>query len=233
MGKIYGYKENDIKGLAEFLSKNKGKTLSTVFAEYGLKIGKAKGTVRNMYYALAKHSLSDQEFCNKYLGGSPLSVSKIIEFGRSEERLLVKKILLGKRDGKSARSIIMEMANGDIKLALRYQNKYRNAIKNNPHLIAEIISEIRSDGRGEVTAPERKLTGVSINEIQFKRLKNEIDNLVNRISLKIRKENEYLKSRVASLELENVRYRNILYGNSKALDAIKFIGKYQDENVLN
>ena len=80
MEKIYGYKEKDVLGLAEFIKNRGNASLSSVFEKYGLASGKAKGTVRNLYYALAKFSSENQEFCDKYLDGKPLKVSKIIEF---------------------------------------------------------------------------------------------------------------------------------------------------------
>ncbi len=232
MEKIYGYRQSDISGLVKFIKENKGRSLSQVFALYGNRVGKAKGTVRNMYYALAKHSLNDAEFCKKYLDGKPLQVEKIVEFDENEEKELIKKILAGRKEGRSVRSIIMELAGGDAKLALRYQNKFRNALKGNSHLVAEVITEIKSEKGFEVPV-ERKAQTLNISEFQFKKLKTEIDNLINRISSKLRQENDYLKSRIATLELENMRFRNILYGNSKAVDAIKFIGRHKDENVLN
>ena len=55
---------------------------------------------------------------------------------------------------------------------------------------------------------------MKIDEEHFVRLKKEIDNLVNKISQKVRKENSYLKVRISFLEAENARLNNILYGNS-------------------
>ncbi len=135
MEKIYGYKEKDVKGLAEFIKSRKNGTLSGAFSEYAIKAGKAQGTVRNLYYAVAKKSIVDDEFCQKYLDGKPLSVSKIESFDENEERKLVSDILKEKLKGRSVRSVILEMAEGDYKKALRYQNKFRNATRANPELI--------------------------------------------------------------------------------------------------
>jgi hypothetical protein len=135
MEKIYGYKEKDVLGLAQFIKNRGNASLSSVFEKYGLASGKAKGTVRNLYYALAKVSRQDDEFCKKYLNGKSLSVNQIVEFSSDEEQSLIDSILLERAQGKSVRSIIMNMANGDSRLALRYQNKYRNALKNKPNRI--------------------------------------------------------------------------------------------------
>jgi len=130
MEKIYGFKQRDIVALLDFLGKREGEPLSRVFSAFAEKSGKSKGTVRNMYYAIARKSREDAEFADKYLGGKPFEVQKVAEFNDVEERDLVKKVLEGKRKGKSVRAVIATMSGGDEKLALRYQNKYRNIIKN-------------------------------------------------------------------------------------------------------
>ena len=237
MEKIYGYKEKDVIGLAKYLSERKNKSLTEMFESYGLMIGKAKGTVRNMYYALARYCNEHPEFCAEYLGGKPINVGKIVEFDKTEERELVKKILLAKKEGKSARSIITELAGGDMKTALRYQNKFRNAVRNNTRLVAEIISEIRSDDVNNQPAAadmrDVERTGRIIPDAQFKKLRNEIDNLVGRISLKLRRENAYLKDRINSLELENMRLNNMLFGGSGAVSVMHRIKAGKDKKLVN
>ncbi len=233
MDKIYGYKQKDVIGLAEFLTKKGSRSLSSVFAEYGATFGKAKGTVRNLYYALAKKSNLDKEFCDKYLNGKPIKISKIVEFDEREERSLIKTILKSKTEGKSVRKIIMEMAGDDVKKALRYQNKFRNAIKTKPQMIAEITKEIESEG-GRVDyfiKKEKPLTIISPQ--QFDKLKAEIDGLVQRISNKIKKENEYLKQRIGVLENENLKLISLLYGSESSGDARKFFKNKTDKQFIN
>ncbi len=216
MEKIYGYKEKDIVGLAEFLKERGGEPLTNVFTKYALINGKAKGTVRNLYYALAKMSNTNKDFCDKYLDGKPIEINNIIEFDYQEEKKLVKKILTERQCGKSVRSIIMNLANGDAKLALRYQNKFRNLLKNKPSLIAEVVGEIKNEGKGEVLIVTEKNVQNVITDQQFNRLKAEIDALIGRISLKLKKENEYLKERIGVLENENLKLISLLYGKEKA-----------------
>ncbi len=233
MDKIYGYKQKDVIGLAEFLKTRRGESLSQTFSNYALKSGKAKGTVRNLYYALAKLSKEDQHFCKEYLGGQPISVSPIIEFDDGEERSLIKKIISAKCDGKSVRRAINDLAEGDSKRALRYQNKYRNAIKNKPALINEIVDELESEGK----QIKKVFVGVDkeisiIPEEQLSKLKTEINNLFERVSAKTRKENKFLKERIAILERENLRLMNMLYKGEKPC-AMHFFRQDREENLLN
>lgn len=234
MEKIYGYKEKDVLGLAEYLKERKGESLSSVFEKYAVKSGKAKGTVRNLYYALAKASIESEDVRKKYLGEKPISVGRIVEFSKCEERSLIKQILIAKFEGKSVRSKIMELSNGDGKLALRYQNKFRNAMNNKPRLIAEIVRELKEEGKeiAQIQNEGRSAVG-EISEVQLAKVKAEINSLVSRISLKVRKENEYLKNRVAFLESENLKLSSQLYGQVKKPIGIKFFRAQKSEDVIN
>lgn len=232
MEKIYGYKEKDIFALADFIKDKGEEPLTNLFEKFGAINGKAKGTVRNLYYALAKKSNEDKEFCQKYLDGKPIKISKIVEFTEQDEKDLIKNIILQKNAGRSVRAVIMEMAKGDAKTALRYQNKYRNAIKNNPELVSKIIAEINADGKKLTIAIEKREKSM-VSDAQFNRLKNEIDALVQKISSKIKKENEYLKERVARLENENLKLVSILYGNQNPTDARKFFSVLKPKEFMH
>ncbi|MBE5754907.1 MAG: hypothetical protein E7340_06235 [Clostridiales bacterium] len=232
MDKIYGYKEKDVLGLAEFLKTRGGESLSKVFESYGEKFGKAKGTVRNLYYAVAKRSAEDSDFCERYLDGKPLSVGKIIEFDEQEESALIKKVLIAKTFGRSARSCIMELAEGDAKVALRYQNKFRNAVKQKPQLIKTITEQLEMEGY-DISKLSAKCEKQVISEENFERLKEEINAMVAKIAMRERKENQELKERVSALEKENLRLCTALYGDPKGINAIKFFKVGGEENMLN
>lgn len=233
MEKIYGYKEKDVLGLAEFLKDRKGEPLSAVFEKYAIKSGKAKGTVRNLYYALAKTAAQDVGFREKYLDGMELSVGKIVEFDADEERKLVKEVLSSRKDGRSVRGTIMEMANGDGKIALRYQNKFRNAMRNKPHLIAEIVKELKDEGKDITLIDVEEKPSNFISEVQLSRVKSEINGLVGRISHKLRRENEQLKARISFLESENLKLSAQLYGGGKKQSSLRFFRTESGENVIN
>lgn len=230
MDKIYGYKEQDVIGLARFLKERGHSSLSSTFERYSAFSGKAKGTVRNLYYALAKKSCSDKSFCDKYLDGQEIKVSKIIEFDKCAEKELVKKVLMGKQQGRSVRGVIMELASGDGKLALRYQNKFRNAVKLNPQLVSNVIAEIKGDkslihcgyknssANNNVAYNNDK--NLLANSFSLK-IKREIDAFFNKNTTKLQKENEYLKSRVLQLEKQNSALSTMLYGENLPKTALK------------
>lgn len=231
MSKIYGYKEKDVIALAEFLRVNQKGKLTERFERFSAISGKAKGTVRNLYYALAKMSKTDQEFCRRYLGGRAIEVEKTEEFTKEQEEWLFEQILRAKADGRSVRSAIHTLAGGDEKKALRLQNKYRNAVsKSSPAFLTVKERLIKS---GEIyderqAKPEEQM----ISETQMQRLKSEINGLIARISLKERKENARLRERVEILERENLRLSNLLYGGAKK-SAVSFFNPDQGNRIVH
>ena len=230
MNKIYGYKTKDVEGLIECLKDSKNQSLSKIFEQYALKTGKSKGTVRNLYYALAKASKQDQEFCDAYLGGKQLSVNQIVEFSKDEEENLVEQILLEKARGKSVRGAIMERANGDAKLALRYQNKFRNALKNKTELVNKTVEKLKKQGND--VQPLLYKDKRAVSDEQMFSLKKEINALFERVALKVKCENERLKDRIIALENENMRLRRFIQGESFN-DALGFFSGQGGKDMLN
>lgn len=229
MNKIYGYKEKDVLGLAEFIKQNNANTKTSAFIEYAKASGKAQGTIRNLYYALAKKSRLDQEFCQKYLGGTPLSVGKIVEFKRDEEENLVKEILKEKLKGRSVRSIISSLSKGDEKIALRYQNKFRNVVKNNPELIEKCYKELSENQTENQNFNPKSI----IKDDKMKKLKAEINSLVDKISLDVKKENQKLKAKIAFLEQENAKFKQKLGLTTSQSTAVKFFVNGRDEKIFS
>ena len=221
MEKIYGYKREDGISLCELIKSKPSYSPSRLFDEYSAVSGKSKGTVRNMYYALAKVSKADKKFCDEYLDGKSLEIGKIESFADGDDLDLVKKVLNLKNQGFSVRKAVRVLANGDDKLALRYMNKYRSTIKSKPSVLDLAIEELGIEREGNSKPVEVKEL---VSEVQLRRLKNQINSLVFRISDKVRRENEYLKQRVSALEMQNLRLSNMLCGE-KPNTVLKFFNK--------
>ncbi len=183
MNKINGYTEEEASGLIEYIytGKNAGKTLSYLFETYGKEHSRAKGSVRNYYYAFLKKQ--DDSRVKRILEGKNLSAGEIKPFSEEETEALLDKVLEGRKKGYSVRKSILEASNGDEKLMLRMQNKYRNLLKKQPE-------------RVEQAAKDR---GIS-NPFLQKRLEREIDALYARIAEGLKEENARLRA-----ELEKLR----------------------------
>ncbi len=205
MNKINGYTEEEAKSLVEFIKegKSKGKTLTYLFEAYGLQRGRAKGSVRNYYYALMKNEKQDERIV-KLLDGSTLSVEKIREFTEEETDAALRSILAEKSKGLSVRRAIFNLSGGDDKLMLRLQNKYRNMLKKEPKRIAAIAAEM---GLGEEASQMHRRAAAeekALPDRDFlrRRLENEINSLYDRLAQALKTENERLRAENAALKAE-------------------------------
>lgn len=212
MNKINGYTEEEAKNLVEFIKegKQKGKTLTYLFETYGLKNGRAKGSVRNYYYALMKNEKSDERIV-KLLDGSELSVEKIREFTEEETDEALRSILAEKSKGLSVRRAIFNLAQGDDKLMLRLQNKYRNTLKKEPQRLMEIAAELGMSedairGRRETSAKEEK-PRLPDRDFLRRRLENEINALYDRLTQALKAENTRLREENEQLKAENEKLK--------------------------
>lgn len=209
MNKINGYTEEEAKNLVKFIQegKKKGKTLTYLFATYGLENGRAKGSVRNYYYTLMKNENHDERIV-KLLDGSDLCVEKIREFTPEETEDALRSILAEKSKGLSVRRAIFNLAKGDDKLMLRLQNKYRNTLKKQPEKLRELAKEM---GLKEPVSPvkpsESQKRTLPDRDFLRHRLENEINALYDRLAKALKTENERLREENARLREENERLR--------------------------
>ena len=209
MNKINGYTEEEAKNLVEFIKegKQKGKTLTYLFATYGLENGRAKGSVRNYYYTLMKNENHDERIV-RLLDGSDLTVEKIREFTPEETDEVLKSILAEKSKGLSVRRAIFNLAKGDDKLMLRLQNKYRNTLKKQPEKLAALAKEL---GLKDPVAPakmaDREKKSLPDRDFLRHRLENEINALYDRLTQTLKTENERLRAENEKLKEENARLK--------------------------
>ena len=207
MHKINGYTEEEARNLVDYIKdgKRKGKTLTYLFETYGINNGRAKGSVRNYYYALMKNEKGDERIV-KLLDGSHLSVEKIREFTKEETDEAIRSILAEKSKGLSVRKAIYNLAAGDDKLMLRLQNKYRNTLKKEPHRIAEIAKEMGLTEESFASARRQKKADlqpkVPQKDFLQRRLEKEINSLYDRLAQALKAENERLREENARLKSE-------------------------------
>ncbi len=188
MNKINGYTEEEATGLIEYIytGKNAGKTLSYLFETYGKEHSRAKGSVRNYYYAFLKKQTEDSRV-QRILEGKNLSAGEIKPFTEEETDEMLKRILAERKKGFSVRRAIMNVCGGDEKLMLRMQNKYRNLLKKQPERVERAARE--------AGIPEEK-------SFLQRKLEREIDALYSRLAIDLRRENERLKAELEKLRRE-------------------------------
>ena len=208
MQKINGYTEEEAKTLVKYVAdgKKKGKTLTYLFESYGLQYGRAKGSVRNYYYALMKNEKGDERIV-RLLDGTNLSVEKIREFTEEETDEALKSILQEKSKGLSVRRAIFNLSKGDDKLMLRLQNKYRNTLKKEPERIARLARDLGVDEALEkgVKTKNQRVPAPPDKDFLRRRLESEINALYDRLATALKEEN-------ARLRAENERLKKSLNG---------------------
>ncbi len=189
MNKINGYTEDEAKSLVQYIcdGKNAGKTLSGMFESYAKKTGRAKGSVRNYYYALLR-SGGDKRV-ESLLNGTGLKAEKILQFSEDETDIMLKAILTQKSRGVSVRKAVLNLSGGDDKLMLRYQNKYRNILAKQPERIERLMRECGLAEGGEDGAR--------------KKIEDEINVLYDKLASGLKEENKRLTAVIKKLTDEN------------------------------
>ena len=187
MNKINGYTEEEARSLVEYISdgKRRGQTLSGLFEGYAKKTGRAKGSVRNYYYALLRTTGDSR--VRQMLRGKDLHAEKILPFTEEETDKILREIILQKQRGVSVRRAVLNLSGGDDKLMLRYQNKYRNVLTKQPERIRKLMRECGLDSRDQAR----------------ERLEEEINGLYDRLAENLKDENKKLNALIKRLTDEN------------------------------
>lgn len=126
------------------LADAEGRSIKSVFDRVAKLTGRKPNSIRNYYYLKLKESE----------GHGKIS---FIPFEESEVETLLRTILSEQAQGKSVRSIALTMGHGDKKLMLRYQNKYRSMLKNDPAFVEKIMSQLDAEGIAHVDPFQNQL----------------------------------------------------------------------------
>ena len=187
MEKINGYTREEAESLVKYVceGKGQGKTLTRIFEEYAKNSGRAKGSVRNYYYALLKST--DNEEVRKILQGTQLRAEEVQPFTDEETDNILRAILKEKSKGVSVRRAVLNLAGGDDKLMLRYQNKYRNILLKQPQRIQKLMEE----------------AGYPLTDSGRQAIEEKINGLYDRLASNLREENARLTAIVKKLTDEN------------------------------
>ncbi len=144
--KILGWSIQNIKDLIA-MAKGRGESsLLDVFNKYALISGRKPYSVRNFYYKLCElyeNNAEIRQVLNN--NGIKLNVDSFHFSNAETERLM--RAVLDNTDRKSVRQKCLELANGDMKLMIRYQNKYRNTLKNDAELVEKVIASLNSQDK--------------------------------------------------------------------------------------
>lgn len=146
----------DIKEI-EYLEKeienciNENMPLSTAFKKTSEFTKRNPNSIRNFYYTYLRKQMIGNDN-DKIKRREKMDFDA---FTDGEIHHLVKYIIMGTSSGKSIRQCANEMADGNTKLILRYQNKYRSIIKRHQDVIDKILDELSDEGF-EYVSPYKK-----------------------------------------------------------------------------
>lgn len=187
MEKINGYTKEEAQSLVKYIceGRGQGKTLTRIFDEYAKNTGRARGSVRNYYYALLKST--DNEEVKKMLSGTDLRAEDVRPFTDEETDKILRAILQQKSKGVSVRRAVLNLAGGDDKLMLRYQNKYRNVMAKQPERIERLMRE----------------AGYTVTDEGRRTIENKINSLYDELNSSLKEENKRLTAVIKRLTDEN------------------------------
>lgn len=124
-----------------------GEAIASVFNLVAQESKKTVNSVRNYYYSQLR-TFEMLPSVAKQLGIKVVGAKResFALFSASEIDELLRKVLLGKANGKSVRAVIAELSNGDAKKALRLQNKYRSTVACHKSRVNAVMATLKKEG---------------------------------------------------------------------------------------
>ena len=148
--KVYSkWKDSEVIELFKYIEQGKLQNicLTKLFLGYAQKSGRMPNSVRNYYYNELDNLLSNIKRAKKLgidVGLHQKNDPK--EFSIEETKELVMSILKQTSKGMSVRKACLTLADGDIGLMVRYQNKFRTVVVKNKDLYDSCVSELSGQG---------------------------------------------------------------------------------------
>lgn len=131
-------------------ARKEGRPLKAVFEEVARQTGRKANSIRNYYYAKLR---ADETLYTREGGAA------FVPFGEEEIDALLREVLTSQAKGISVRACTLSMGHGDTKAMLRYQNKYRSVIKNDPARVKRVLSRLEEENIPACDPYERKPAG--------------------------------------------------------------------------
>lgn len=116
------------------------------FEEIARRSGLKSNTIRNYYYRYlhANEEMMQVDTENTRESDQEEDIGR--PFTEEETRKLMKDMLIAQANGESVRGCANRLGNGNKRMLIRYQNKYRSIIAREPEYVEAIIREIEKEG---------------------------------------------------------------------------------------
>ena len=117
------------------------------FEEIARRSGLKSNTIRNYYY---RYLHANEEMMQVDTKNTGILAGLEEDIGRpftdAETRELMREMLIAQGKGESVRSCANRLGNGNKRMLIRYQNKYRSIIAREPEYVEAIIRELGKEG---------------------------------------------------------------------------------------
>lgn len=116
------------------------------FEEIARRSGLKSNTIRNYYYRYLHVNEEMTQADTKNIGESNQEKDIGRPFTDEETRELMREMLIAQGRGESVRGCANRLGNGNKRMLIRYQNKYRSIIAREPQYVESIIKELEDEG---------------------------------------------------------------------------------------
>ena len=226
--KVYSkWSDKEVKELFYFIEecKQKNLPLTYAFSEYARLTSRKPNSVRNYYYLeLEELNKNEKRRINLKIDLVKHEKHQFEEFNEEETYKLAYDILKQTREGKSVRSVCLSLANNDVSLMIRYQNKFRSLLKNKKQVINNIEEELdRTYGK---TEKFKKNNVLMFPSIENKKAKNKItEEELKGLFMGLIK----LVKKSADLEVSNALKKECNFANENLKKALVAMRKKEEE----
>ena len=139
--------------------KKQGKPIIDAFYEHAKNYGRQPLSVRNFYYSKVDEISSNAQMQNKLAINIKLhEKNNYAKFDERQTQKLLEQIKKRTSEGLSIRKVCLELANGNAKELLRFQNKYREIVKKQQGEIA--IEQEKNQKNAKKTSKNAKKTAI-------------------------------------------------------------------------
>lgn len=143
--KILGWEIREINNFLQFVLDNRQKSLSQIFYLWAKNNGRERFSVRNYFYKLLRVLEKNESYKTLF----DFDLNLIFDFVGSkhfneEQNKQLLFAVLPTKNQPSVRKACLNLAGGDQSLMLKYQNKYRQLLKNDKELVKIVLNDLKN-----------------------------------------------------------------------------------------
>lgn len=226
--RIMGWELNEIKKLMDMVANKGSKSLLQIFEMFANSTNRKSLSVRNFYYKILELIQNDKEIATLLEAEDIARNISNSHFSEADTETLLRTLLKNEKN-ISVRKACLELANGDDKLMIRYQNKYRNALKQNPELVEKILYELKEenvrvrkvnfDNISVMPSPKKLITDKEIQSLFWGLVRLVKKSAEQDIELNLKRETEFANTALQN-SLIDLRRKEMLIKELKEQNAI-------------